>query len=82
MTTLRTSGQSQTEHSRPLEGEAHMTEWVRGTDPNTGHLVSMSKEQADLVGLKQTRDEAEDAQGKPLPPKYKTSVNDTKKGDA
>lgn len=60
-----------------------MPEWVRVKDPDTGHYVSMSVEQANLVGAKPIADaDAVSAFGAPLPPKFKTTVDEAaaKKG--
>ena len=54
-----------------------MPEWVRVKDPDTGHEITMSAEQANAVGASpsSTKD-AVSASGAPRPPKYQTTVNE------
>ena len=54
-----------------------MTEWVRVKDPDTGHEMSISTEQARAFGARVI--ESKDAAGPdglPLPPKYHRTVDE------
>ena len=54
-----------------------MTEWVRVKDPDTGHEISMSTDQARAFGARPI--ESKDAtgpDGMPLPPKYHRTVDE------
>ena len=64
-----------------------MTEWVRVKDPDTGHEMTISSEQARAFGARVI--ESKDAAGPdglPLPPKYHRTVDEaaavSKKGGA
>ena len=53
-----------------------MVEFVRVKDPDTGHEVTMSVEQATLVDAKPLeKKNATTADGSPLEPKYHTTVD-------
>lgn len=52
-----------------------MPEWVRVKDPDTGHEITMSTEQANAVGASPVDTKnATTASGDPRPPKYHTTV--------
>lgn len=51
-------------------------EWVRVKDPDTGHEITMSVEQARLVDAKPVDKPAVGPDGNPLPPKPSVSVSD------
>lgn len=53
-----------------------MNDFVRVKDPDTGHEISVSAEQADLVGVRPLSKAAVDAQGKPLPVKTSVTVDE------
>ena len=53
-----------------------MTEWVRVKDPDTGHEITISTEQARAFNARVI--ESKDAAGPdglPLPPKYHTTID-------
>lgn len=53
-----------------------MPEWVRVKDPDTGHEITMSADQANAVGARPVdKKVATSADGAPLPPKYFTTVD-------
>lgn len=61
-----------------------MPEWVRIKDPDTGHEISVSAEQAALAGAKPLdKKDAQTPFGGPAPVKYHTTVDEaaaSKKG--
>lgn len=53
-----------------------MPEWVRVKDPDTGHEITMSAEQANAFNAKALDKDAVGADGQPLAPKYHRTVNE------
>ena len=54
-----------------------MTEWVRDKDPDTGHEITITSEQARAINARVI--ESKDAagpDGMPLPPKYHRTVDE------
>lgn len=52
-----------------------MQEYVRVRDTETGHEISITAERAEALGLTPLKKDAVDPTGTPLPPKYKTTVD-------
>lgn len=53
-----------------------MPEWVRVKDPDTGHEITMSADQANSVGARPVeKKDATSASGLPLPPRYHTTID-------
>lgn len=53
-----------------------MPEYVRVKQAETGHEISITAERAEALGLTPLKDkDAVDSTGAPLPPKYKTTVD-------
>lgn len=52
-----------------------MVEFVRVVDPETGHHISVPRDRQEQFKLDILNEDAVNANGFPLPPKYKTTVN-------
>lgn len=57
-------------------------EWVRVRQPETGHHITLTAEQAKAADLTPLKQDAVDANGNPLPPKYHVDKGSTGKSGA